>query len=427
MKGIGQKSKRLKITLFILSLFSINILVSFLSINNSSSNNYSTGFQNLLGDIPRDSESYQEEYLNQQWLINNGFDTVIAPWFNDTDNAQGDLNATYTASEADFEVLGEQKTFSFVEDPPQSSSWTVAKDPNFPFYPDTYQITAGGCRVAHYWDEGADQSVAVNWKRNFTMPVNMSDYIITSASIQSEVNGEVTTDSYQGYSDGIEAGSDLGDETTQYATGDYTRFYIFISDLYDNNVYEIAYNQTTNLGQDDEPYEVASTPDTYMVPVTEETLKIYLASVLNNDDYNFTMTLGIRIWCEDNYPQDSDEWLNMFISSVNLTFTYEKKIDQQTSVSWNQIGNQIDTEDNPVVTNATVQLKYKVNQTWLATTGSQNSELAVKINNEQHSETIKLRDATGTYQEATFSVTNKILIGVAINITIELLIWDDII
>jgi len=422
MKKTNHKSKRLRISLFILSLLSLNLLVSFLNINFSSNNIYSPN-NNISPEIgPISSDTYQEEYLNQQWLTNNDFNGGITPWFNNTDNAQGDLDATYTANEADFELLGEERTFSVNEEYPWSGSWTDGYSDDFPTFPDSHGDDNYGLWVSHQWNEDAAQSPTVHWDQNFTMPVNMTDYIITSASIEAYVNGTVTSDPGGWGQGGIDT---PGDTMDQFATYDYARYYVIVSDLDKGKEYEVASNQTVDLGKDSAP-GTDTMSNILMEVVDDESLLFFLTSVLGTDGYNFTITLGIRIWCEDSFSSDSDYWDELYINSFNMTFTYEKKIDQLSSVSWNQIGSDIAADDNPIVTNASVQLKYKVNQTWVATTGSQNSEIAIKINNEVHSETIKLRDANETYQEAIFDVTSKIPIDVNINITIELFIWDDI-
>ncbi|GAH75169.1 unnamed protein product, partial [marine sediment metagenome] len=103
---------------------------------------------------------------------------------------------------------------------------------------------------------------------NVSMPLNMSDYIITSASISAIVNATVTA-SPGGYHSvpqgwGIETpGDDTGpyqDDNDQFFTGDYVRFYILLSDLEKEKVYEVAYNQTVDLGKDSAgAYEPLST------------------------------------------------------------------------------------------------------------------------------------------------------------------------
>ena len=72
-----------------------------------------------------------------------------------------------------------------------------------------------------------------------------------------------------------------------------------------------------------------------------EELIFYLNQILKKDYRNFTITLGIRIFCEDNYGRDRDTWDNLYIINFSLQFTYEKIIDQYTYISWNQDGNKL--------------------------------------------------------------------------------------
>jgi len=89
------------------------------------------------------------------------------------------------------------------------------------------------------------------------------------------------------------------------------------------NVFEISNFQTIDLG-DDTAGTYDFLPDTFMNTVSQEVLEFYIRKVLETD-HNFTITLGMRIYCEDNYLlYDTDYWDNLRIKSFNLTFTYEK-------------------------------------------------------------------------------------------------------
>ncbi|GAH12817.1 unnamed protein product, partial [marine sediment metagenome] len=241
------------------------------------------------------------------------FDSPIECWKCNIEGDTSDVNATSSQGEANFEVLGDQNSFTFIADPPIPSDWNVVLNPEYPSFPDIYEINTLGACVSHYWEEGADQSVAINWDKNLTMPIDMSDYVVTSAKISVVANGSVETysDDPPNYSEGIDTAND---NCEFFSTGDYARFYVKISDLEKNKEYEIAYYQTYNLGQDSDP-EIAYMNDTQLISVPEESLIIFLTSVLNSDNNNFTITIGMRIWCEDNFPQDSDRWNLLIIKS----------------------------------------------------------------------------------------------------------------
>jgi len=254
------------------------------------------------------------------------------------------------------------------------------------------------------------------------MPVNMSDYIITSASVQATFNATVTVSPYN--TGGIDTPGDPGDTPLQFSTGDYARFYVLISDPDNTYEYEVAYNQTINLGQDSPA--VPSYPDTLMVPVPQEVLIAYLTAIFKENNFNFTITLGIDIYCEDNESGlDRDRWDSLIIRSLNFIFAYRKKIDQFTSVSWNQVGESI-SGPNKLIIGGNLQFEYKIDQDW--TSSSPNSELRVLINNNLHSETIKLSRATDSFQEAKiggYDVTPLILKDVNISLSIQVYLADE--
>ena len=359
--------------------------------------------------------------VSDQWLLNSEFDTsehwnLLKGDIGDKNDVDGNINQ----GQANYEVLGEIRTFSNISGTPDDIEWTRVVNPNFPDLPDTAEIRNDGCYVSHEWAEKADQSPSVHWDRNVTMPVNMSDYIISSVSLNTVVNA--TVEASGGGSGGIEV---PGDTVTDYATHDYVRFYVLLSDLSKEKVYEVAFNQTQNLGNDLEgPWDYML--ETNLTNVDQDKLIEYLTSVLRTDDRHFTITLGIRIWCEDNFNWDEDDWEALWIKSCNLTFTYEKKIDRFTAISWNQVGDDI-SGDNIQITGANLEFKYKVYQLWPALS-SPNSEIRILINDNLHTETIKLSSATLSFQEAKeggYDVTTLISKDVNISLSIQILLADE--
>ncbi len=60
---------------------------------------------------------------------------------------------------------------------------------------------------------------------------------------------------------------------------------------------------------------------------------------------NFTITLGIDIYCEDNVQSaDDDIFDSLIIKSVSLSFNCTKKIDHSTTLSWNQVSDKLDNQ-----------------------------------------------------------------------------------
>lgn len=412
------KSRINKKSVYFITLFLISgiIFVSSLNIQNQSlKKNSEINSLNL-------STIYNYE---EQWLKNSNFSIPVDPWESQIQGDASDITSSSSFGQANFEVIGEQRSYSNMSGTPLSSEWTRVHNPEFPLYPDTSTINSEGCFVSHTFAEGADQFPSVHWERNVSMPVDMEDYIVTSASLSAVVNATVTAFP-GGWSDGgVETPGDAtGSGSTQNYTWDYVRFYVLLSDFTRNKVYEVAYNQTTDLGKDSAgTYD--SMADTFMKIVPEEDLIFYLTSVMSSDFQNFTVTLGMRIWCEDNWVSDRDIWDALLIKSCNLTFTYEKKIDRFTTASWNQMGSTLSGENIEII-EGNLKFKYKIDQLW-PVGSSPNSEIRFFINNNTLLETVKLSSATTDFQEATtggFDVTTLILKDINISVSIQVFIAD---
>jgi hypothetical protein len=349
------------------------------------------------------------------WLKNSNFSSDES-WIDIKEGDITDISANINNSQANYVVIGEERTFSEISGKPINTEWTQVHNPEFPAYPDTHTINSDGCYVSHSWSELADQSPSVHWDRNITMPVNMNDYIITSASLSAIVNGTANSN--------VECPGDPTDlGGTQHYTYDYARFYILLSDLTKEKTYEAAYFQTVDLGQNTPPINTLS--NTLMITVPEDYLKFFLSSVLSSDNYNFTITLGIRIWCEDNWFSDTDTFTSLIINSCSLNFTYQKKIDQFTSISYYQQGNSISGR-NTQIKNATFNFKYKIDQDWPISL-SLNSEIKILINNNSFSKTVKLSTLNTTFMEFDpegIDVTYLIQKGVNISVSIQISIAD---
>ncbi|MFX1488780.1 MAG: hypothetical protein ACFFBI_06500 [Promethearchaeota archaeon] len=414
----SQRSKKFK---FIKYTFAILVIIL------SSGITLNLGFLNPSKYPNQESQkintSAQKSHTTQL-LKDPSFESPFEYWNFTIKGDHTDVNASSNQGEAHYNIMGEQRTYSLISDPPLSSNWTAVPNVEYPVFPDFYNIGPKGAWVSHYWREGPDQSVAVNWDQNITMPVDFSDFVITSANVAMIVNASVATFSADppDYSDGVDTAND---NCTEFASGDYVRFYVKISDLEKSKEYEIAHFQTTDLGQDYP--QIAFLNDTQLIPVSEESLIIFLTSVLGSDNRNFTLTMGMRIWCEDNFPQDSDWWQLLRIKSINLNFTYEKKIDKFTTVEWEQnCGNIYDLSDYDIeITDAILNFKYKIDTEW-PTSSSPNSEIRIFIGSIQLLETIKLSETNPSllFQQAIIGGFNlKSLISSEENISISIQIY----
>ena len=362
-----------------------------------------------------------------EWLVNNGFEGSIDPWFYSKGGDFSDVNATFSPGQASLEITGDQGYFSEISGTPTSGDWLNVTNPAFPALPDYHGIDEYGCEANHTWIDPDDpiQSPSIHWQRNITMPINMADYIITSASISTVFNASVTTQpgGHHNPSEyyGIDCPGDIVENSGDY---DSVRFYVLISDLEDNEKYEVAWYQSIDLGQDSP--EISNITDSLMNTVVEEALIFYLTSLFERDNYNFKITLGIRIKCVDNWNHDRDRWDSLRIKSCNLSFSYVKKINQFTSVSWNQIGNNI-TGENIQITEANLKFQYKIDHSW-PTDLSPNSEIQILLNNNSHEEALKLNLAPTEFQEAKqggFNVTKLILKNVNIGLSIRVYLADE--
>ena len=348
----------------------------------------------------------------RQWLNNTDFDYPVS-WNSIKEGDESDTDAYIGQGYGNYIVKGDSEEFR-IDDPLNDLDWIEFNNPLYPIFPDAYDVNSSGCSIFHSWNEWDDQTLntpSVHWKRNITLPVNMSDYIITSASLEAVFNAAVTATPHI---NGIDCD---GDPTPQYGIGDSAEFYVLISDLDNNNVYPIANNETSDLGQDS-PL-ISSYPNTLMDIVPEEILITYLTSVLENDNFHFTITLGIDLYCEDNEPGgDIDIWNSVNIVSLNLTFT---------SISWEQAGEQISGE-NVQITNAQLNFEYMINQTW-PYIPSPNAEIRVLINDKQYIEAaIKLTRATSSPQDAysnRIDVTSLISKDIDIKLTIQIFLADE--
>jgi hypothetical protein len=405
----------------ILFILSFNFILFYIAQkNHSKTENLST--LHISGETP-----YEEQWIDSPSFITQG------SWQSFKQGDETDFEANLDGAHANYILLGDKRTFSDVSGIPLESDWNNVTNPKFPALPDLYEIDEYGCHVSHLWVDPNDpvQAPSIHWERIITMPVNMSDYVITSASVSAVYNASVTTQpggsgspsSYYG----IDTPMDVYGPYPLPQTGDYdtVRFYILISDLADNETYEIAWYQTVDLGQDDP--EIANITDSFMNTEVEEALIFYLTSLFKRNNYQFKITIGMRIKCIDNWNYDRDSWDSLRIKSCNFNFTYEKKMNQFASLKWNNQGSSISNSTNILVTGAILRFKYRIDQDW-PTSLSPNSELNIYINNKQLDETIKLSSLPTSFQDAKsngFDVFSLISKGIDINVSIQILLKDE--
>ncbi|MFX1438407.1 MAG: hypothetical protein ACFFAA_14620 [Promethearchaeota archaeon] len=367
--------------------------------------------------------------ITEQWMENELFNDNSS-WTSIKEGDASDVDAYIDQGWGNFVVRGDLGVMQ-IDDPLNNIDWQDSNNPKFPISPDTNGSSSAGLYITHQWHESIDQTrntPSIHWKRNITMPVNFSDYIITDAFLEVVYNASVQALDHDG--GGIEVYGDYTEgqnppTDTQFAVGDFATFYVLISDVDNKNVFQIAINKTTNLGQDSP--EISTHPDTLLDVVPKNLLISYLNSVLDYDNFHFTITLGIDLYCEDNeYNVDIDNWNMIIMRSLNLTFTYKKKINQLTSISFEQVGNNI-TGENVQITRALLNFQYKIDTPWPSSL-SPNSEIRVFINDKKITETIKLGSLSISPQEAfpgDLDVTSFISKDIDISLSIQIFLADN--
>ncbi|MFX0143815.1 MAG: hypothetical protein ACFE9C_07040 [Candidatus Hodarchaeota archaeon] len=369
------------------------------------------------------------ESNTKQWLENRLFDDNSS-WTSLKEGDVSDVDAYIDQGWGNFIVHGDLGVME-IDDPLNNIDWQDYNNPEFPISPDTNGSSSAGLYITHQWHESIDQTrntPSIHWKRNITMPVNFSDYIITDAFLEVVYNASVQALDHDG--GGIEVHGDYTEgqnppADTQFAVGDFATFYVLVSDIDNKNVFQIAINKTTNLGQDSP--EITTYPDTFLDVVPKNLLISYLNSVLDYDNFHFTITLGIDIYCEDNeYNVDIDNWNMLIMRTFNLTFTYKKNVNRLTSISFEQVGDQI-TGENARITNALLNFVYKIDTPWPSVL-SPNSEIRVFINDKKITETIKLGILSINPQEAfpgNLDVTSFISKDIDISLSIQIFLADN--
>lgn len=363
-----------------------------------------------------------ETVYNREWLKNNDFSTQDEWSYNK--GAQGDnstTDANISNGNANYIIIGEDSSFSLTAGDINSSSWYGWGIYNNGDYllPDVTEINSTGCYVHHYLDEaengGAGQVhnfPSVHFRKNISMQNDMTDFEITSANLQVFFNASVNAN--------VDAPGDIVGQSSIF---DSATFYIEIADLGLSFPFRVAAYKTSTLGQDSPP--ILTITDQELTYVSENDLITALNLALKKDPNHtdFTIIMGIDIYCEDNDFPDYDLWNYLIYKSFNLTFNYIRKVDQFSSVSWNQIGNTI-SGSNIQISDANLKFRYRIDQLWPGSL-SPFSEIKIIINNNEHPETIRLSSASTSWQDAKvggFDVTNLILKDVNISVSLRVFI-----
>ena len=410
-------------------MFMFNFLIN-LTTNENQKNNFNSGNGGIQNNLK--SSTIKQYFTNISWLENSNFSSpTIDPWYNTTKGDSTDIRASVSKGQADYIVIGNEGRKEISNVFQDSSKWTPFKKSDLELFPDNYDVDSEGAWCDHYYDEDANQFPKIYWRYNVSMGLDMSDYEITSTEIEATINASVDAnfdvegDNLAHVGDGIES-RDLFDSI-------YYSIEVSDMNLSPLNTYLIAENRTTNLGDDVAPTYL-SIPETSLTFSDPKDIAFYIQRVLQADpgNDNFTIILGISIVCADNSDEgDIDEVLDARFKSLNLTFTYKKKIDLGTALAWNQEGAMINYT-SVQVTEAKLNFEYKIDKNWSTTTNylAENSEFRIIINGNHQEKypTTKLSSANGTFQiarEEPYELTNLIPLEENITLSIEVFIGDD--
>ena len=360
------------------------------------------------------------------------YDVNTHPWYPSVDGDPSDVYPSVSPTQGNLTVIGDSGEKQVLLNTATQSSWEPFNKSDLVVVPNQgYGVDDEGVWCSHNWNENTDGHQPQNtpemyWRTNVSLPVDMSDYTITDVSFNAIINASVWPN--VDTPDDVEARFDYYETIDQYRKYDFIQFYVEITtldiDVY--NTYEIGFNQTRLLGNETlSLYDIEGQIGAY----GDQAIKDALTNVLAADPghNNFTVLTGIYIYCEDNVKAaDRDTWEEIRFKSLNLTFSYEKKIDQFTAVSWNQDLDEI-SGSNVRITDGNLEFKYKLDQNW--TESSRNSQIRVYVNDRKYDDEppIILFDYVYSpeFEVAQYNIASKLLPYENFTLSIQVFLAED--
>jgi hypothetical protein len=372
-------------------------------------------------------------YNDRAWVNNSEFTEPVDPWYPNIIGDPSDATTSTSPNQANIKIIGDSHAEQILLNSATLSNWEAFNKSELVVVPQrvsvpTYGIDSEGCWCSHRWWEGETggqpkNTPEMHWRTNVSLPVDMSDYIITSVDFEAVINASV--DIY------IDTPGDTlaraGVSINQAEKYDFVRFYVEVTtlDVDELNTYRIAFNQTRMLGNEGlSLYDIEG----YIGAYEEQAIIDALTNVLIADPghNNFTVVLGIYMYCEDNQSgTDLDDWTDLRFKTLNMTFSYVKKIDQFTGISWNQDLAAINGS-NVRVNRADLRFKFKIDQNW--TQASQNSQIRMYINDRKYEQTVSLIDYvySPTFQDVgVYDIVSKILPYEVFTLSIQVYLAED--
>jgi len=404
---------------------------------------------NILNKTSVDTRIYRELHtsgitsnISEPWIINSNFEEPIDPWYSTIDGDSSDAITSSGSNQANVKVIGETYTEEVLLNNATKTNWEPFNKSELVVEPQRasvpyYGVDDEGAWCSHYWWEGETggqpkNTPRMHWRTNITLPVDMTDYIITSADFNAVINASVDRnvdtpgDSTARWVPGIAS-------INQFEKYDFIQFYVEITtlDIDELNTYRIAFNQTLLLGNEAlNFYDIEGFIGVFGEQAIIDALTNVLASAPGHN--NFAIVLGIYMYCEDNNSgTDRDHFEDLRFKSLNLTFTYVKRINQFTTVSWNQDLDAVNrTVENSTIqiTDANLSFKFKIDQNW--TQSSQNSQIRIYINDRKYEQTVSLIDYIFSpgFQDAQaggFDIVSKILPYEEFTLSIQVYLAED--
>jgi len=232
---LAMKSKNNKTTKILLIFFFLLALSSSYYILNSSE------YKNNYSDIKKQenlsisASQLSKKAFNNQWIENSDFSNNSG-WITEVNGDARDVDAYINGGSGNLITIGEEHSITLISGTPNSTNspnWYNNTNPEIPVYPTNgHKINESGCFASHYWAEhsgtstNAYQKASVQWEKVISTPHNMSDYFITSASVNVLINA--TAKAYEGcgvgdvwHWEGVEVSGDSG--MAQFIEGDYIK------------------------------------------------------------------------------------------------------------------------------------------------------------------------------------------------------------
>jgi hypothetical protein len=416
---------------------------------------YSISFvqnSNKIDELNSIRSSRTETYSDILWVTNPSLTEPITKWYYTVEGDSSDAATSFSSNEAIIKVIGESYEKQVLLNNDTKSEWQAFNKsdlvviPTHPLgggsYTPTYGIDDEGCWCSHYWEEeetgGQPKNTPrMHWKTNVSLGLDMSDYIINEVSFEALINASVRWDiDTEGDVDARYA-TPNNVSINQHETYDYAQFYVEISTIdigsvpleeSELNTYRIAFNQTIVLGNEDlSYYNIEGLIGEYGDQAIIDALNNVLAVDPGHDE--FCVVLGIYMYCEDNnIGTDQDHWEDLRFKTLNMTFSYQKKIDQSTEISLNQDLSAINGT-NVQILDSNLKFKFKIDRSW--TSASNNSRIRIFINDRRYDAPVSLFliDYTNSpnFQEASidgFDITSKLLPYENFTLKLEVLLAD---